>query len=244
LFVPYCGYVPQKFWSGLCRQALRTVRLREAEQAMLRSLQRYGQLSPVVVCEVEGRLMLVDGFKRHSAARQVSGMETLWSRCLEVDASTAKAAVYTLNATRGAVQALEEAWIVHALVREDGLSQPAVASLLGRHKSWVCRRLALFEELTGRGFRGKYSIVRDHLRRLRPQPTRPLVERFETGPGQQAQMDYAQYDLDFVRDGRRRVYLFSYILAWSRRQDCASRRIRTSPPRSVSTCGPSSTWAE
>jgi len=31
-------------------------------------------------------------------------------------------------------------------------------------------------------------------------------------------MDYAQYDLDFVFDGRQRVYLFSYILAWSRRQ--------------------------
>ena len=45
------------------------------------------------------------------------------------------------------MQALEEAWIVHALVREDGLSQPAVASLLGRHKSWVCRRLALLEKL-------------------------------------------------------------------------------------------------
>ena len=61
--------------------------------------------------------------------------------------STAKAAVYTLNSMQGAVQALEEAWIVHALVREDGLSQPAVATLLGRHKSWVCRRLALLEKL-------------------------------------------------------------------------------------------------
>jgi ParB-like chromosome segregation protein Spo0J len=119
----------------------------EAEQVMQRSLQRYGQLSPVVVCEVEGRLMLVDGFKRHAAARQIPRMETLWSRCLEADASMAKAAVYTLNATRGPVQALEEAWIVHALVREDGLSQPAVAALLGHHKSWVCRRLALLEKL-------------------------------------------------------------------------------------------------
>src|SRR5487761_2103373 len=40
-----------------------------------------------------------------------------------------------------------KSWIVHALVREDGLSQVEVAELLGRHKSWVCRRLALIERL-------------------------------------------------------------------------------------------------
>ena len=31
--------------------------------------------------------------------------------------------------------------------REDGMSQVEVAELLGRHKSWVCRRLALIERL-------------------------------------------------------------------------------------------------
>lgn len=44
---------------------------------------------------------------------------------------------------------MEEAWIVFALVREDGLAQVDVAELLGRHKSWVCRRLALVEKLGG-----------------------------------------------------------------------------------------------
>jgi ParB-like chromosome segregation protein Spo0J len=120
---------------------------RQAEEAMVQSLRRYGQLSPVVVCETEGRLLLLDGFKRHAAAGQAPGMDAIWSRRLQADAATAKAAIYTLNSTARPVQALEEAWIVHALVREDGLSQPAVALLLGRHKSWVCRRLALLERL-------------------------------------------------------------------------------------------------
>ena len=31
-------------------------------------------------------------------------------------------------------------------------------------------------------------------------------------------MDYAVYDIDFTSEGRRRVYLFSYILGYSRRQ--------------------------
>jgi transposase len=76
----------------------------------------------------------------------------------------------------------------------------------------------MLEELRAAGYRGGYSILKTRVRELRPTPTRPLVERFETGRGQQAQMDYAQYDVDFTQEGRRRVYLFSYLLAYSRRQ--------------------------
>jgi hypothetical protein len=43
---------------------------------------------------------------------------------------------------------LEEAWVVQGLVREDGMTQVEAAHLLGRHKSWVCRRLALLEKLS------------------------------------------------------------------------------------------------
>ncbi len=43
---------------------------------------------------------------------------------------------------------LEEAWLVRSLYREDRLSQPQIAMLLSRHKSWVCRRLALAEGLS------------------------------------------------------------------------------------------------
>ena len=43
---------------------------------------------------------------------------------------------------------LEEAWIVQGLVRDDGMTQVEAAHLLGQHKSWVCRRLALLEKLS------------------------------------------------------------------------------------------------
>ena len=33
-------------------------------------------------------------------------------------------------------------------MRDDGLTQVEAAHLLGRHKSWVCRRLALLEKLS------------------------------------------------------------------------------------------------
>lgn len=55
--------------------------------------------------------------------------------------------MYNLNRVGRGVQEIEEAWIVHSLVREDGLSQVEAAELLSHHKSWVCRRLALLERL-------------------------------------------------------------------------------------------------
>jgi hypothetical protein len=105
-------------------------------------------MAPIVVCLQEERPVLLDGFKRLDAARRLKGMTTLWARRIEVDEPSAKAAIYNLNRISRRPLELEEAWIVHALVREDGLSQVEVAALLGRHKSWVCRRLALLEKLS------------------------------------------------------------------------------------------------
>jgi hypothetical protein len=68
-------------------------------------------------------------------------------RVVEIDERSAKAAIFGLNSVGRHPNEVEEAWIVHALVREDGLSQVEAAELLGRHKSWVCRRLALLERL-------------------------------------------------------------------------------------------------
>ena len=67
---------------------------------------------------------------------------------MEVDEPTAKAAILGLNRGQRPVRELEEAWIVQALVRDDGMTQVEAAHLLGQHKSWVCRRLALLERLS------------------------------------------------------------------------------------------------
>lgn len=117
-----------------------------AETAMARSLSAYGQLAPVTACWREGRAELLDGFKRQAAASQI-GWPTVSVRLVEVDERSAKAAIFGLNHTGPHPSELEEAWIVQALVREDGLSQVEAAALLNKHKSWVCRRLALLERL-------------------------------------------------------------------------------------------------
>jgi ParB-like chromosome segregation protein Spo0J len=119
-----------------------------AEDAMAGSLRRWGQLSPVVACVRGEELELLDGFKRLAAARQVAGLTSLSVRVLAVDERTAKAAILGLNHAHHGARELEEAWIVQALVRDDGLTQVEAAQLLGKHKSWICRRLALLEKLS------------------------------------------------------------------------------------------------
>lgn len=131
-------------------QGYRRYRLTDpaAETAMAGSLRRWGQLSPVVACRRGEQLEILDGFKRLAAAAQVAGLTTLSVRVLAVDERTAKAAILGLNRGQRATRELEEAWIVQALVRDDGLTQVEAAQLLGQHKSWVCRRLALLERLS------------------------------------------------------------------------------------------------
>jgi hypothetical protein len=119
-----------------------------AEEAMAGSLRRWGQLAPVAACMRAGQLELLDGFKRWVAARHVTGQDTLSVRVLEVDERTAKAAILGLNHGQHGTRELEEAWIVQALVRDDEMTQVEAAHLLGKHKSWVCRRLALLEKLS------------------------------------------------------------------------------------------------
>jgi ParB-like chromosome segregation protein Spo0J len=124
------------------------LRLPQAVAAMAQSLRRWGQCAPIVATVREEKPQILDGFTRWEAAGQVRGMTTLLVRLIDVDDRRAKAAIHGLNQTGRRPHELEEAWIVRALVREDGLTQPEVAELLGRHKSWVCRRLALLEKLS------------------------------------------------------------------------------------------------
>jgi ParB-like chromosome segregation protein Spo0J len=101
-----------------------------AEAAMARSLASYGQLAPVTACWRDDRAELLDGFKRRAAAARVA-WPTLSVRLVEVDERSAKAAIFGLNHAGQHPSELEEAWIVQALVREDGLSQVEAAQRLG-----------------------------------------------------------------------------------------------------------------
>jgi ParB-like chromosome segregation protein Spo0J len=123
----------------------------EADSAIFRSMERYGQIMPVVVSEVaRNDYQMLDGFKRLRSAR-VLNMETLEARIMRLTIRAGKAALMQLNWVGKSINSMEEALVVHSLFHEDTLSQVEIATLLGRHKSWVCRRIALIDRLCDEG---------------------------------------------------------------------------------------------
>jgi len=109
-------------------------------------MRRFGQLMPIVACERQQAFAVVDGFKRVAAARAL-GFDALRARVMPLGEAAAIAALITFNRPGRGLSDLEEALVVQALCREHDLSQVEVAELVGRHKSWACRRLSLAERL-------------------------------------------------------------------------------------------------
>jgi transposase len=56
----------------------------------------------------------------------------------------------------------------------------------------------LWRELRERGYAGGYTAVTDLLRELRPTPLPAFEVRFETPPGDQAQVDFAHFQVVFT----------------------------------------------
>jgi len=74
----------------------------------------------------------------------------------------------------------------------------------------------IYREIQERGFDGKYTIVKDYIRKIRPPTSVPAVFRFETEPGVQAQVDWGECGHLNVDGRRRKLYCFSMILGYSR----------------------------
>lgn len=77
----------------------------------------------------------------------------------------------------------------------------------------------LLREIRERGYTGGYSTVRDSVRTLRPAGGgSSFAVRFETPPGHQAQVDFAQFRVRFASapDSVQIVWLFSMVLGFSR----------------------------
>lgn len=69
----------------------------------------------------------------------------------------------------------------------------------------------LLRELQERGYSGGYTMLKALVAALKPKETAAPVVRFETGPGEQMQVDWA-----VIRRGSNRLSVFVATLGWSR----------------------------
>lgn len=76
----------------------------------------------------------------------------------------------------------------------------------------------LLREIRELGYEGGYTAVTDVLRDLRPPRETVFERRFETPPGRQAQVDFAEFSVAFGDEPgiTRKVWLFSLVLGHSR----------------------------
>lgn len=74
----------------------------------------------------------------------------------------------------------------------------------------------LFEKLVAAGYQGKISILRDYAAKVRKRVLTEAVIRFETMPGQQAQVDWKEFGTQDVDSKQRKLYAFVMALGYSR----------------------------
>jgi transposase len=76
----------------------------------------------------------------------------------------------------------------------------------------------LLREIRERGYQGGYTAVTEAVRDLRPPAQAGFEVRFETPPGEQAQVDFAHFETVFTDEPGvvRKVWLFSLVLGYSR----------------------------
>jgi transposase len=93
---------------------------------------------------------------------------------------------------------------------------PFVPYLERRVAEGVVNAAKLFAEVRSQGYTGGKTRVKDWLENRRPQRDTDPVVRFETAPGEQAQVDFASFGTILHQGREQRLSAFLMTLGWSR----------------------------
>jgi transposase len=99
------------------------------------------------------------------------------------------------------------------------LLEPFEAYLRDRVTAWPdLSGRRLLREVKQRGYTGGYSALTNFLREVRPPSVQLYERRFETPPGQQGQVDFAYFEVEFTDAPgvKQVVWLFTMALGYSR----------------------------
>lgn len=74
----------------------------------------------------------------------------------------------------------------------------------------------IYELLVCEGFKGSYDVVQRHVKKIKEKRNRTAYIRFETMPGQQAQVDFADFKIKCADGSELTIYCFIMALGYSR----------------------------
>lgn len=97
-----------------------------------------------------------------------------------------------------------------------GKLTPFVPYLEKRVEEGVLNCVKLLAELRRQGYQGAKTLVKDFVQPLREARRQEATVRFETEPGEQAQVDWGHFGFIEHHGRRRRLYAFVMTLSWSR----------------------------
>ena len=115
--------------------------------------------------------------------------------------------------------------IYNWLQAETNPSSPSPrAGKLDSHHAYIRSRLEFYDlpatvllrELRKRGYKGGITILKDFIRPIKMAHVQRIVDRFETKPGRQAQMDWSPCGYIWHQGRRRKLSLFALVLGYSR----------------------------
>lgn len=97
-------------------------------------------------------------------------------------------------------------------------------SILDPYKDHIKQRIDKYDltatrmlrEIKERGYSGSYTILRDYIRELKGIKPKPAFVRFETPPGEQAQVDWSDFGYLEIDGKRTKLWCFSMVLGYSR----------------------------
>jgi len=118
------------------------VRRADMVSSLVNSIERCGQLTPVITVEQGSfSFVLIDGYLRVAALKRC-GRDTVVAEIWQCAESFALIR-HLMRGSERKWEALEQAWLIRELQDRHKLSQAEIAHHLGRDKSWVSRRLSL-----------------------------------------------------------------------------------------------------
>lgn len=130
----------------LTDQNIREAMDEAALQELARDIEARGLLQPIVVTPAKGNKYQVVAGHRRAAAVRLTTASAVPAVVLKMSSADAKAAQLAENIQREDLSLLEEGRALLAL-RNEGMNLGALAELVNKSRSWVCKRIACVDEL-------------------------------------------------------------------------------------------------